>query len=259
MRSCLVLGSGRSGTSMLGGILHDAAYYMGENLYPGRHSNPKGFFENAEINGINEELLAPYCRRLPSFIERRITTTSIRRPGQGQKWLLSLSPKTEVRSDEPLLIERISHAASRAPFAYKDPRFSYTLPVWEKHIPGDALFICVFREPSKTVTSILKECASVPYLASLKINRSDAYLVWTNIYTHILERHLPRHSGRFFFLHFDQVFSGEALPALSTALGAKLKADFVDPALRRSTTDDACPGKALNLYRRLCRHAGYEP
>ena len=30
MRNCLILGSGRSGTSMIGGILHQAGYFVGD-------------------------------------------------------------------------------------------------------------------------------------------------------------------------------------------------------------------------------------
>ena len=50
VKNCLILGSGRSGTSMIAGILHKAGYFMGDNLYPPRSANPKGFFENWEIN-----------------------------------------------------------------------------------------------------------------------------------------------------------------------------------------------------------------
>jgi Uncharacterized protein conserved in bacteria len=58
MRNCLILGSGRSGTSMVAGTLASAGYFIGDNLYPRLASNPKGFFEDPEINAINEDLLA---------------------------------------------------------------------------------------------------------------------------------------------------------------------------------------------------------
>jgi hypothetical protein len=48
-KSILVLGSGRSGTSLASGILSKAGYYMGENLMPATHTNPKGFFESFDI------------------------------------------------------------------------------------------------------------------------------------------------------------------------------------------------------------------
>jgi len=44
MKNCIILGSGRSGTSMVAGTLAKSGYFMGDNLYPARESNPKGFF-----------------------------------------------------------------------------------------------------------------------------------------------------------------------------------------------------------------------
>lgn len=61
--NCLILGSGRSGTSMLAGILHQAGYFMGDKLHKPELSNPKGFFEWMTINQINEQILAAYVKR----------------------------------------------------------------------------------------------------------------------------------------------------------------------------------------------------
>lgn len=41
MRICIILGSGRSGTSMLAGSLAAAGYFMGEHLYPGAAEKPQ--------------------------------------------------------------------------------------------------------------------------------------------------------------------------------------------------------------------------
>jgi hypothetical protein len=61
MRNCIILGSGRCGTSMAAGCLAKAGYFMGEQLLPPRSANPKGLFEDEEINDINEQILAAYC------------------------------------------------------------------------------------------------------------------------------------------------------------------------------------------------------
>jgi len=88
MKNCLILGSGRSGTSMMGGIMHDSGYFMGDNLYPTRDSNPKGFFENDEINGINEDILSNYA--------------SIgNKPHYGQRWLSSIPVNIEINAVNP--------------------------------------------------------------------------------------------------------------------------------------------------------------
>ena len=59
---------------------------------------------------------------------------------------------------------------SRQPFAFKDPRFSYTLRAWEPHI-ADAVRICVFRQPAETANSILRQASAVPHLSELSISR----------------------------------------------------------------------------------------
>ena len=54
-----VLGCGRSGTSLVAGLFRNAGYFMGENLLRPRDGNPLGFFEDREVNSINEELIGP--------------------------------------------------------------------------------------------------------------------------------------------------------------------------------------------------------
>ena len=44
---------------MVAGSLAKAGYFMGSSLIPARSANPKGFFEDVEVNMINESLLAP--------------------------------------------------------------------------------------------------------------------------------------------------------------------------------------------------------
>jgi hypothetical protein len=57
-RNLFILGSGRSGTSMVAGLFRNAGYFMGDKLHEPRHSNPLGFFEDAAVNNINESILA---------------------------------------------------------------------------------------------------------------------------------------------------------------------------------------------------------
>jgi len=257
--NCLILGSGRSGTSMLAGTLHQAGYYMGDKLHKPELSNPKGFFEWMTINQINEQILSAYLKRslsgklLETFFKKGTVYNPI---GRNQKWLLSLPAEVKVSCLALQVETDIKEVLAKEPFCYKDPRFSYTLPVWKKFLKPDAVFICVFREPDVTVNSILKECRTREYLGSLYINRRMAYSVWLNIYTHILVNH-ARNSENFIFVHYDQVYNGTALPMLSKLLGVPLKKDFVDADLKRTAPGGSVPAKAQDLYNQLCRHANY--
>jgi hypothetical protein len=259
MKNCLILGSGRSGTSMLGGILHQAGYFMGDKLHRPEPSNPKGFFEWMTINQINEQILAPYGKSgfVDKLIEIIFKKNTVYNPrGKNQKWLLSLPAETDVNRLSPQVEEGIQEVLGKEHFCYKDPRFSYTLPVWRNFLKQDTVFICVFREPDVTVNSILKECRTREYLRSLYITRRMAYAVWFNIYSHILFKHAGNFKN-FVFVHYDQIYNGTALPVLSEMLDVSLQRDFVEEDLNRTIPGGLIPLKVKTLYRRLCVAANY--
>jgi hypothetical protein len=256
------MGAGRSGTSMLSGILHQAGYFMGDKLYLPKESNPKGFFEWKEINGINEEILSNFGKSLYSTILKRVFKRyTVKAPGKNQRWLLELPVKVIVNNADPKIEEKIREVGKHEPFCYKDPRFSYTLPVWRQLLPPGTVYICIFREPNVTVESILKECCSRDYLANLSINRKDAYRVWAAIHSHILSHYIGFQSidknPHFFFVHYNQIYDGSALPSLARFLDAPLSDDFVEKELKRTVANGPIPPKAETIYLRLCELAGY--
>jgi hypothetical protein len=260
MKNCLILGSGRSGTSMLGGILHQAGYFMGDMLHKPRESNPKGFFEWYKINKINENILANYLKNSFTIrlLKKVLKKNVIENPGKNQRWLLSLPLDTSVNEINPQVEREIEEVIKRDPFCYKDPRFSYTLPVWRRYLNPGTVFICVFREPDVTVESILKECRSQDYLSDLYIDRRSAYRVWMSIYSHILFKHARgSDSGNFLFVHYNQVYEGTAIPSLSAFLDTQLESGFVDKNLKRTTPVGKVPGRAQDIYKQLCQRANY--
>lgn len=260
MRNCLILGSGRSGTSMLAGILYEAGYFLGEKLYLPRDTNPKGFFEWKEINQINERILSAYSgkkRFHDVLIHRVLKKHTVRHPGKNQRWLLSLHPHVDITDTDEETRERIKNVIAREPFCYKDPRFSYTLPIWRQFLKPDTALICIFREPEISVESILKECRSADYLKALFIRRKNAFAVWANMHAHILLKNQDA-SENFIYVHYNQVYDGSALPALSRLLGADLKRDFVDDELKRTASSFPVPQYVSQIYAKLCDLASYK-
>ncbi len=235
---------------MVAGLLSGCGYFMGDDLYPARESNPKGFFEAPEINGINEDLLATVVPGRPPALGWCFR----HRPRRGQRWLADVPVGTKF-SPNAELESRISELATREPYCFKDPRFSYTLDVWRPYLK-DVLYLCVFRDPASTAASILKECATMPYLRDLKMDRTRCLLVWTLVYRHILETH--RAQGDWMFVHFDQVVTGEALDEIEKRLDAKVDRGFPDGRLKRSTSTEIASQEALEIYAQLCRLARYE-
>jgi hypothetical protein len=239
-RNCLILGSGRSGTSMLAGSLRLAGYYMGAHLIPADETNPKGFFEDDEINAINEALLTPL-------------TPELSVPGYGWRWLASVPVGTGIECP-PELASRIEAQTAHAPFCFKDPRFCYTLPTWRPFV-ADAVFLCVFREPARTAQSILKECREADYLHGLPMDFTGAVAVWTLMYRHVLEVH--RHEGEWLFFHYDQLFSEAAVCRLETTLGIAADRQFPDAKLKRTPAAGIVGAEAAQVYEKLIELAQY--
>ena len=134
MKNCLVLGFGRSGTSLMGGLLYHAGYFLGNHLHPARATNPKGFFEDVVINRINELILENFDNSIirPDY-PRYSKPYSPYSPGHGHRWLSLIKPGTLISCNNKEIIKQIIDAIDfKQPLAFKDPRFNYTLPVWQQ-------------------------------------------------------------------------------------------------------------------------------
>jgi hypothetical protein len=250
-RDCLILGSGRSGTSFAAGMLSRAGYFMGDKLWPGNIGNPRGYFEDREITSINEELLAPLspARGALNKLLRRNGCSF----GKFQRWLAVIPPGARI-SCPARLSHRIGAATARRPFCFKDPRFCYTLPIWRPYV-GHAALICVFRHPGVTANSILTECARSDYLRGVKMDFQGALAVWEMMYRHVLEINFPA-GGDWLFLHYDQLMDGTAATRIERLLEMQTDRSFADAELKRSTGVEQLPDRITSLYERLCGLAG---
>lgn len=253
MKNCIILGSGRSGTSLVAGTLCQAGYFMGNHLNPPNETNPKGQFEDIEINSINEDILAQVTQHRPSnFLGEMFFKT---RPAFGQRWLARIPLETEFPPS--LSVEkRIKQFVEHEPYCYKDPRFSYALSVWRPFIKN-AVFICVFRHPGITVSSILLQKKNVPHLNNFSISSKQAFSVWELMYSHILKKHFPG-GGDWLFVHYDQFIEGSAFEKLEAKLETEVNRNFADSRLSRSKPQHKVSDRLLFLYGRLCDLAGYE-
>lgn len=249
MRNCVVLGSGRSGTSLLAGTLSSAGYYMGERLIPAGVENPKGFFEDREINSINEVLLAEVTPNNPTS-DLRSDAEEIR---WGWRWLASVPLHTRIPCRSQVR-NRIAAQTDNVPFCFKDPRFCYTLPAW-RPLLKNAVHLCVFREPGRTAQSIVSTVARGIYLHGLQCDFAKAVEIWTLMYRHVLDIH--RREGQWLFLHFDQILDGSAVPVLEGNLGIQIKKSFADARLKRSKNVGTLPESATEVYRELCELAAF--
>ena len=238
-----VLGAGRSGTSLLAGLFQYSGLHMGHQPYLARQANPTGFFEDRLVNALNEELLAPH---------------SDPRLGDGQRWLASLPVETRL-SPSYNQVERMRALLGSQPSCLKDPRFCYTLNHWLAALPSAeseaSLCLCVFRDPRTVLTSTLKELCQAPYLRGLKLRPEEILQAWQQHYSWVLQ-HQMHSSGRWLFIHYEQLFSPAGLNRLEAFTGCAISRSLPNGALRRSDPHPlALTSTCEQLYQALLSHA----
>jgi|SRR5829696_3858578 len=244
MRDCVIVGCGRSGTSLAAGMLADAGYNPGSDLLPPDEGAPKGFFESRKVNRINEQLLAACDDR---FTCRDGYARALR---DGERWLAVLPPDVEIDAPPPSLRAEMRSALPSSPYCCKDPRFAYTLPCWRPLFDA-AIFVCVFRDPAATARSISSQ---VRY-GDLTVAFDAAVEIWKATYGRVLERH--RRNGTWVFVHYEQLLDGTGLERLARTLGAALDSRIADPALYRSRPQAPVPAEGQRIYQELCAEAGH--
>jgi hypothetical protein len=250
LRNCIILGSGRSGTSTAAECLSSSGYFMGHALLPPRVSNPTGVFEDFTVRSINEEILSPLV------LPRRANVAEDRAlPEQWQRWLARIPTETPVPSSSRI-DTAIGNLVSNEPYCFKDPRFSYSLPAWRPHLKG-AVFICMFRDPASCATSIVKFTQEFEPMRSLDISFDGALEAWSLLNRHIIEIH--RLQGEWLFLHLDQLIFGNGLDRLHEFTGAKVDHSVPKAERRRNLSNLEVSQGAASVYRKLCELAEYVP
>lgn len=254
MKDVVILGSGRSGTSMIGKLFHEAEYYMGPDLLPGTAGNPMGLFESSAINFLNEDLYAEAVKVRPRNLIGKVLLWP--RLASGQLWLTTLPLDSEIREPTASHRARIEEWTSHRPFAFKDPRFCYTLSAWRPWLGEECTFVCIFREPDRTADSILRECREERYLRNLRMTPHRALEIWRSMYEWVLR--VQASTGNWTFLHFDQVLAGPGVDRLESVAEVRLDRSFIQPRLSRARRLGHLPSGVEELYAELCARAGFE-
>ncbi|TRZ44973.1 hypothetical protein [Robertkochia solimangrovi] len=260
MKNVLILGSGRSGTSMLTGILADSGYHLGDRSdYLGiNKANPKGFFEDYEVNTINEDLIALNIINIPENIRMRFfrSFTFYR-----ARWLAQIPSFIKFKSNNAL-DARIKDVVNNKPFCYKDPRFSYTLPVWDKFLNEDTVYLVIYREPWKTAESIVRECNENPAIQEkLKMTYDSALNTWKCMYEFLLKTYNQSNDkSRWMFIHYNQTFERETIQNIEELILVNVNADFAEKHISRTKSSTrTISRKIAHIYKSLNELANYNP
>jgi hypothetical protein len=243
MYNLLVMGSGRSGTSMATALFRNSGYFFGDSLIPPGPANPFGYYEDKGLNHLNTLIIS---RLLFAHTLSRCSPKLLH-PVHRQylaAWMAApavLIPRRPMPEQE----ESIRHYLERTPFCFKDPRFNVTLPVWRPYLPEDTRFLVVFREPDRTVDSILR-VASVEYQPPLPVTPRWAYLHWARNYGRILDRFAD--DENWLFVDYNSIVERRSLPAIRSFSEAEVDASELDPSVRLSQ-----PSQRFNRLREARR------
>lgn len=217
-----VLGAHRSGTSLIASSLETMGFSLGDNLMPPGEDNPKGFFEDLDVVGINDALLCELGSSwdIPALLYDQESLSY---------------PREYVDSAVKLLKQKTS---THKNFALKDPRICLLIPFWDavfRELDIDVRYVFVYRNPLEVASSLF-ERDSIPIktgaqlwlmycLAALRSIENNCFFV---AYESVLEQ--PKEQ-------LDQLagYLSDIVPP--KRLSAKERTGVVENGLRHSSFD----------------------
>ena len=152
MGGVVILGMHRSGTSAVAGFLAKAGFFAGEaaDLLEAAEDNPKGFFERADVNALNDNFLA------------ELDGAWDRPPGRE----LILEQAADWRPQVEEVLSSLAEEAAGRPLVLKDPRISLLLPAWLPALDqGRFVIVLVDRSPMDVALSVRKRDGRPLYVA----------------------------------------------------------------------------------------------
>lgn len=217
----IVIGMGRSGTSYVAGVLHEAGIDMGAELKPADEQNEAGYFEDLEILGLHQRWLE---ERGMSFV-----TVSDEFP---------LEVDAERREKIRSYVER--REGTGRPWGLKAPGILFFWPAWQNELPPTTVLLLPFRHPDGVAASLadggMDPESALPLW--LQLNRLALHALDTSPFTACV-------------LDFDD------RSALARRLSALL-GPFVDtyrPGLHRHRSRGRLPAEAEEVLGELRRRA----
>ena len=138
----LVVGSGRSGTSLLSGILQRLGFHVPQPEVPADDTNPRGFAESQWVVDFHVDLL-----------RRARVQTADARP---QAWGLAAEASLDAAVERRLRGWLKRQFAETDHIVIKDPRLSWFLPLWSRcaeDVGASPRFVTVLRHPAAVVVS----------------------------------------------------------------------------------------------------------
>ncbi|MBQ4829542.1 hypothetical protein J8L84_09630 [Alteromonas sp. MMG017] len=204
-KAILVIGMHRSGTSAVSGLLAEMGVFMGKTLFAAQKGvNEKGFYENSELVGLNEQILD---RLLWSWDDPLAACID--------KHLPELDNAIENKGRRIIANDYENQSA----WGMKDPRTTLLLPFWQKVIDQsdiEATYVLMIRSPFEVYASLKKRDG---------FSLEKSLMLWIN-YT--LSGYFNSVDKNLFVLAYERLLSNPQVVAKELAMVASLDVEF-DP------------------------------
>jgi len=220
----LVVGVGRSGTSLLSGMLGQLGFRIPQPEVKADDTNPRGFGEPRWVVDFHTRLLR----------ERRVTVNDAR-PAAWES--------TSAAAELPAVRDELrtwldGELREPAPVLVKDPRTVWFLPLWMRcaaELGARTSFVTMLRHPAEIVTSARRSYGP-------GLTEASRAAAWINV---ILQTEQVTRAAQRAFVRYEDLLADwppeirrlGALLDVPALAGTVRRADvdaFVDPALHRS-------------------------
>lgn len=219
----IICGSGRSGTSAVARLLHEAGLSVGHDLIAPDEHNAEGYFEERQVVRINQAILHA-AGVGPPF-----------------SWATRQQIIDAAQEYVPYMVDQSAMATA----AWKDPRFCWTLEPWLSVLDGRPRAIVCLRSPAEVAASTMRYFGQVGEEAERSVHH-----VWRVQYERLLEvidaYGLVATAVNYGELHCD---TASAVGRLSSFVGRPLDAALVRTDLRHHELE--VPDELRALYERV--------
>jgi hypothetical protein len=161
----VVLGSGRSGTSLAMQVLAALGMRVSDELIEARRDNPQGFFEDVRIVRAHADLM----RSLHAWPYHPLPPD----------WPDAPAPAVAGRELQGVLRDRLGQG--NGPWGFKDPRTASFLPLWQRLFAEEGIaprYILALRDPGSIVRSFMDAYATPAETAELVWLRRTCDALW---------------------------------------------------------------------------------
>ncbi len=135
IKTVVVLGMHRSGTSIVAGVLHKLGVNMGKNFLNANPGNVYGYYENVNFVELNKKIL-----------------------GHKDNTVLGVPPQEEILSKDKLFLAKIKNLIKQEEseiWGWKDPRTCLTIDLYLPYLINPYFILC-FRNPLDVAYSLQK-------------------------------------------------------------------------------------------------------